>query len=324
MDKERAQTARNKMTHPDVLARLAVDGDPQVRMRVAMNPSTRSEVLDTLCRDSDPRVAASVANNPTATDQHFHHLAGHSESGVRGAVAASERASEAVLGVLAADVDKKVRAKVAINPHAGLETRVRARLAPQPSSEHPGPPVVSEVERSARWRVAIQKLCGSDQKLANAILGVLPSAQSAPHGSIEELREILWVRTVLDERSAGWLLLSSTRIVIGDLNGWRKIFYRHDTDVVGVGRSHLQEMRGFSRPVSHQLATFTFVQSSGAEFVRHFYLGVDERSVAAGLVKVRSVAKLMAECGFSLVDGGGWEGTTGYTQSFGFGFIIGG
>ncbi len=56
----------NTNTPLDVLEKLAMDADPQVRLLTARHPNTPLVTLERLARDADPRVILAVAQHPRA------------------------------------------------------------------------------------------------------------------------------------------------------------------------------------------------------------------------------------------------------------------
>jgi hypothetical protein len=148
---ERMRAAQDPMTPPDVLERLAVDGEPDVRQAVALNPGapsralaslawdtgmTESErraqdvqrqvrefavvhpnlptaVLEQLAEDPDFKILQIVARQPHTPPGALERLAASTDITVRLAVASHPRVPGAVLERLAGDEHPWVREKAA-------------------------------------------------------------------------------------------------------------------------------------------------------------------------------------------------------------------
>ncbi len=143
LETERDVDAKQKLraretTHPDELARLALDEDSGVRFYVAANRYTSLLTRADLAADPVALVRAGVAMSleldPMAppTDQQAAetiavHLAADPQAIVRLALAANAKLTTATYEALAHDVDPLVRMKLAENPQAS--TAALARLA---------------------------------------------------------------------------------------------------------------------------------------------------------------------------------------------------
>jgi hypothetical protein len=68
-DKERGRMARNRTTHPGILAILANDPNSWVRYYVAQNPKTSQEDLTKLANDDSEAVRCMVADNPNTSPE---------------------------------------------------------------------------------------------------------------------------------------------------------------------------------------------------------------------------------------------------------------
>ncbi|MFO1518960.1 MAG: HEAT repeat domain-containing protein [bacterium] len=103
---------------PSVLASLARDKTPGVRMAAAQNRLSPVESLRILSEDEDVWVRGKVAENSNTPVELLEALAEDSFEGVRKKVAAHSKAPVAVLEKLAQDAESEVRKAVADNPNS--------------------------------------------------------------------------------------------------------------------------------------------------------------------------------------------------------------
>ena len=144
----RRVAAENNRTPPEVLDRLAEDGEWVVRNRIASNPNTQAETITRMfktpysrleiaslgahpnapeellcaCVDSaDWRVRRNVAKNPNAPPDALARLAEDRHQMVRQQAAMNSSTPPEALAKLAEDEDRNVRWRVAENPSAPPE-----------------------------------------------------------------------------------------------------------------------------------------------------------------------------------------------------------
>lgn len=117
---EKINLAKNKNTSPEILEKLAEDGDVNVRYEVTRNPKAPVNILIKLAEDKDKLVIYAVAENPNTPAE--------------------------VLKKLAEDRDWFIRWEVASNPNTPVEAL--RKLAKNDSSGG----VIEAAERALRKR----------------------------------------------------------------------------------------------------------------------------------------------------------------------------
>ena len=107
--------ARNRLTHPAVLGKLAKDADQSVRTTALRHPRVPHQQIINAARDEDQVLRKAAAANPLCPPQQFWVLATGSLPPVRRAAAGNPALPQAVAFLLAGDVMAAVRAALGGN-----------------------------------------------------------------------------------------------------------------------------------------------------------------------------------------------------------------
>ncbi|HMF33191.1 MAG TPA: hypothetical protein VKK79_17330, partial [Candidatus Lokiarchaeia archaeon] len=175
-------------THPYILARLAKDGDPQIKAQVAKNENLHPRELEHFALDDSAEVRTAVARHPRTPQRVLSILADDPDIRTRKGIAQNRNTTIAVLKKLAMDEDAAVRATIATRPNlwnSVLEVlaagKINPDLAPRAYNGWKGP--THEVSALADLELAIN----TEISLVND-LGELPIGFVVRNGHVVSLR----------------------------------------------------------------------------------------------------------------------------------------
>lgn len=117
---EQENLASDPKTPREILAKLALVKDPEVREKVARNPQTPIKILEKLAKDEDEWVRRSITENPKAPSQLLEELSKNVDFWIYHALVVNPNTPSSTLAYLASFNDQELNQKILVHPHTDL------------------------------------------------------------------------------------------------------------------------------------------------------------------------------------------------------------
>lgn len=117
--------AINPKTPREILAKLALVKDPEVREKVARNPQTPVKILEKLAKDENEWVRRCITENPKAPSHILEELSKNADFWIYHALVVNPNTPSSTLAYLASFNDWELNQKILIHPHTDLSVLLK-------------------------------------------------------------------------------------------------------------------------------------------------------------------------------------------------------
>ncbi|MEY3870392.1 MAG: hypothetical protein RLZZ338_4286, partial [Cyanobacteriota bacterium] len=112
-------------TPREILAKLALVKDPEVREKVARNPQTPVNILEKLAKDENEWVRRGITENPKAPSHILEELSKNADFWIYHALVVNPNTPSSTLAYLASFNDWELNQKILIHPHTDLSVLLK-------------------------------------------------------------------------------------------------------------------------------------------------------------------------------------------------------